>query len=94
MANTIQSSSENPVEVINQFVKSLDLFINQSINNINKMKSRHQQMASSWKGDQYNKLTQILSQTIKDAAKELAELQKLREQLVKKADMLRRAVNN
>ena len=94
MANVIQSSSKDPVEIINQFIKSLDSFILQSKTNISKMKNRHLQMANSWKGDQYNKLTAVLSQTIKDSAKELIELQKLREQLVKKADMLRRAVNN
>lgn len=92
--NVIQSSVNDPVEVIIQFVKKLDVFIKESINNINKMKSRHQQMANFWKGEQYTTFSNILAQSIKDAAKELSELQKLREQMVKKAELLRRASNN
>ncbi len=94
MNNTIQSSVKDPVIVINQFIKTLDVFIKESIVNINKMKSKHQQMANFRKGDQYNKFTAVLSQSIKDAAKELTELQKLRDQLVKKAQILSKAVNN
>jgi len=94
MANIIQSSEKNPVLVIEQFIKSLDIFINQSIANINSMKNKHKQMAYYWKGEQYNRLTLILSQTIKDAAKELMELQELKKQLVIKADIFRKATNN
>ena len=94
MANTIQSSVSNPVEVINQFVKTLDGFIKESIVNINKMKSKHQQMANFWKGKQYDDFSAVLANSIKDAAKELAELQKLREQLIKKAELLKQATNN
>lgn len=94
MGNTIQSSSSNPVEVINQFIKSLDIFIKESIVNINKMKAKHQQMASCWKGKQYDDFTNVLANSIKDAAKELQELQKLKEQLTKKAELLSKAMNN
>ena len=92
--NTIQSSVSNPVEVINQFVKSLDTFIKESIVNINKMKAKHQQMANFWKGKQYDDFSVVLSNSIKDAAKELTELQKLKEQLIKKAEMLKKATTN
>lgn len=94
MNNTIQSSVKDPTLVINQFIKQLDIFIKESILNINKMKTKHQQMSNYWKGEQYNRFTAILSQSIKDAAKELTELQKLREQLAKKAQILAQSVRH
>ena len=58
------------------------------------MKSKHQQMANFRKGKQYDDFSAVLANSIKDAAKELAELQKLREQLIKKAELLKQATNN
>lgn len=91
--NVIQSSTNDPAEVIVQFIKKLDVFIKESIININKMKYKHQQMANFWKGDQYNAFSDILAQSIKDAAKELAELEKLKKQMIEKAELLRKATN-
>ena len=94
MANVIQSSAKDPSVVLEQFIKSLDIFIKESVVNLNRMKSKHQQMASLWKGEQYNKFSAVLATSIKDAAKELAELESLRKQLLVKAAQLKKAASN
>lgn len=94
MPNVIKSSSKKPSEVVALFIKKLDTFIKESIDNINKMKARHAQMASFWKGEQYDQFTSVLSQSIKDAAKELMELQKLRKELAVKLEILRKQEAN
>lgn len=94
MSNVIQSTDKNPVVVLNQFIKELDVFIQQSVANIKKMKTKHQQMANFWKGEQYSRFTAALNESIKDAAKELNELQELKKQLMKSAAMLKDSTNN
>lgn len=88
MGTVIQSSTNNQVEVIDRFVKELNDFIKESIAILNQMKSKHQQMGYHWKGQQYDNFTTVLVDTIKDAAKELAELENLRKQLVEKSKIL------
>ena len=90
MANVIKSTEKNPAVVIDSFIKELEKFIAESTNNLNKMKRKHQQMATVWKGKQYDDMTKLLSQSIKDAAKELLKLQKLREQLIQKSILLKK----
>ena len=90
MANVIKSTEKNPAVVIDVFIKELEKFIAESTNNLNKMKRKHQQMAAVWKGKQYDDMTKLLSQSIKDAAKELLEMQKLREQLIQKSILLKK----
>ena len=94
MANVIQSSAKDPVAVLELFIKQLDVFIKNSIVNINKMKAKHAQMANSWKGEQYDKFSAVLMKSIQDAAKELAGLQSLRKQLVAKLEVFRKATDS
>lgn len=80
---------EQYAAAIEVFVKKLDAFIKESVANINKMKQRHQKMASVWKDDSYTQFTAVLAKSIKEAAKELSALQKLKEDLIAKLKILR-----
>ena len=88
MANTIKSKTNDPVETLTSFIKSLDDFIKYSIENIKKMQNEHNQMAYSWTGDQYNQLTNVLKATIRDATVELKELNNLKKELEKRREFL------
>ena len=91
---TIQSTTERPDLVLENYIKKLDTFLAQSMLNLKNMKNKHQQMSVSWKGEQYDRFTVILNETIKDAAKELTEIQKLREFLVKKLKEIKEAMRH
>lgn len=92
MANSIGGNVKNLdayIAAIDVFIKKLDSFIKESVLNINKMKQKHQKMGALWKDDSYNKFTLVMAQSVKDAAKELNELQNLKNALIKKSRELK-----
>lgn len=91
MGNQISSNTNNRAEVYYQYIKQLDTFIKNQILTLTNLKKKHQQMAFSWKGKEYDNFSAIIMQTIKDAAKELAELEELKEKLVAEANTLKLA---
>ena len=89
-SGVIESSENRPAEVVFDFIKKLDKFIEDITANIIKMKNKHQQMSFYWKGDQYNAFTNVLALAITNANKELNALKELREKLKKQAEFFRR----
>lgn len=91
MANIIDSKVENPEEVLERYIKSLDAFIRASIDNLTKIKNKHNEMSLYWKGDQYNDFTYVLENSKNDMVKELQELNKLKMALEEKLKLLKNA---
>ena len=92
MANEMRGDVKNLAAyaaAVEQFIKKLDIFIKESVNNINKMKQRHQKMGASWKDESYTKFSAVMAQSIKEAAKELTELQNIKNQLIKQLKLLK-----